>query len=136
MKCLIVKPPFANYIVNGIKTIEYRSRKTNIRGRIGIIESGSSTILGDVQLIDCTYNPDIYLWEWVLCSPNKYAYSVYIHRKKGAIIWEEVNYTPEGRLRAMPDMYCYDAYEEEEKCHEIEQEFIKEYVKKTYGLQK
>ena len=61
MKCLIVKPPFANYIVNGIKTIEYRSRKTNIRGRIGIIESGSSTILGDVQLVDCTYNPDIYL---------------------------------------------------------------------------
>ena len=136
MKCLIVRPPFAKYIVDGIKTIEYRNRKTNIRGRIGIIEAGTSTIIGDVELYDCTYNPDIYLWEWKLEAPNKYLYPVHFQHKKGAIIWEELNWTPDisGRQYEMPSMFNWYAYKEEEKCHKLEQKFIKEYVRRTYGL--
>ena len=136
MKCLIVRPPFAKYIVDGIKTIEYRSRKTNIRGRIGIIESGTSTIIGDVKIIDCTYNPDIHLWEWKLSSPNKYYRSIRIKRKKGAIIWEDIDFNPDDYMMQYekPAMYNWNAYKDEEECHKLEQKFIKEYVRRTYGL--
>lgn len=37
MKCLIIRSPFAEWIVQGIKSIEYRTRKTNIRGKIGVV---------------------------------------------------------------------------------------------------
>ena len=92
MKCLIVRPPFAEYIVNGIKTIEYRSRKTHIRGRIGIIESGTSTIIGDVELFGCNYNPDISLWEWKIEGARKYVNPIPIIRKKGTVVWQDVDY--------------------------------------------
>ena len=136
MKCLIVRPPFAKYIVDGIKGIEYRSRKTNITGRIGIIEAGTSTIIGDVYLHACKYNPDIYLWEWELCFPNKYKYPIHIQRKKGAIIWEDIDFDTDDYIMQYekPAMYNLNAYKDEEKCHELEQEFIKEYVRRTYGL--
>ena len=130
MKCLIVRPPFAEYIVNGIKTIEYRSRKTNIRGRIGIIESGTSSIIGDVELIDCTYNPDIYLWEWQLSSARTYAIQIPIIRKKGTIVWQEIDYDYT-KKSIISFVYAPSFFiEKQEKCHELEQKFIQEYVRK------
>ena len=136
MKCLIVRPPFAKYIVDGIKRIEYRSRKTNIRGRIGIIESGTSVVIGDVILSDCKYNPDIHLWEWHLDSPNKYATIVRVTRKKGCVVWEDIYFDPDNYSMQYekPAMYNWNAYKDEEECHKLEQEFIKKYVRRTYGL--
>ncbi len=57
MHCLFVKASFAGWIVDGVKLIEYRTRETLIRGRIGIIESGTGTVIGDAELIDCNWNP-------------------------------------------------------------------------------
>ena len=130
MKCLIVRPPFAEYIVNSIKTIEYRSRKTNIRGRIGIIESGTSSIIGDAELIDCVYNPDIYLWEWHLISARTYVTPIPIIRKKGTVVWQEIDYdyTKKTVINFIYSPFIF--IEKEEKCHELEQEFITKYTRR------
>ena len=38
MKALIVKKPWIDYILDGIKTWEIRGSKTNIRGKIELIQ--------------------------------------------------------------------------------------------------
>ena len=129
MKCLIVRPPFAEYIVNGTKSVEYRKRKTNVRGRIGIIEAGTSKVIGDVYLYDCNYNPDIYLWEWCFASYRKFLEPITIQRKKGAIVWEEISDIPYNGVVAVPCLSPFDFIIEEKECHKLEQEFIQKYVR-------
>ena len=136
MKCLIVRPPFAEYIVENIKITEYRSRKTNIRGRIGIIESGTSSIIGDAELFGCSYNPDICLWEWKIEGARKYAIPIPIIRKKGTIVWQDIDYDYEKQAIIHFKRTIEKVAEQAMKCRKLEQEFIKKYVKKTYGLQK
>ena len=139
MKCLIVRPPFANYIVTGIKETEYRNRKTNVRGRIGIIEAGiheepdgirTQKVLGDVLLWDCIYNPDIGLFEWCLDCAREYKYPFKIVYKKGSIIWREVDY--DGNLKAISlnTSYRFEVEEKRKKCCELEQEFITKYTRR------
>lgn len=53
IKGLIIKPKWADLILNGNKTMEIRSKNTNIRGTIGIIKSGTKKIWGTVQLFNC-----------------------------------------------------------------------------------
>lgn len=53
MKGLIIKPRWADLILDGKKTIEVRGRKTNIRGTIGIIKSGSKKVYGTAELFSC-----------------------------------------------------------------------------------
>jgi hypothetical protein len=50
---LIVKRKWLEYILAGVKTWEMRSRKTNIRGKIGLIESGTGLVKGTVEIVDC-----------------------------------------------------------------------------------
>lgn len=71
MKVLTVKEPFASLIINGYKEYEFRTWKTNYRGKI-LIHSGKSIdkynldlfkdynldysfgyIIGEVELLDC-----------------------------------------------------------------------------------
>ena len=61
-RCLCVKSPYAGQIVDGTKTEEYRSTATRIRGKIGIIESGTGTVIGEAELYDCTKLGE---WEYV-----------------------------------------------------------------------
>jgi hypothetical protein len=71
IRVLAVRQPWASLIVEGLKTIEIRSRPTNIRGRIAIYVSGNNKFLNDnlwyrVQLAsifndDVRYNPQKYL---------------------------------------------------------------------------
>lgn len=55
-RALVVRKPYAGMIVDGEKVWEMRSRPTNIRGRVGIIEARSGTIIGEVDLVDCWVN--------------------------------------------------------------------------------
>ena len=50
---LIIKKEWLDLILSGEKTIELRSRMTNIRGRILLVESGSGMIMGACNIIDC-----------------------------------------------------------------------------------
>ena len=89
-RCLCVKPPYARQIVTGAKTEEYRSRPTRIRGRIGIIESGSGTIIGDAVLYDCTERDDGWEYVWHLRDARRYAVPVAYQHPFGAVVWVQV----------------------------------------------
>ena len=103
MKCLFVKPPFAGYIVDGIKLIEYRTRKTYIRGRVGIIESGTGTVIGDVEIVDCRFNSTFQFYEWYLDNPRRFATPVPFEHKQGAMVWIDLDIDWENQKSA-PDI--------------------------------
>lgn len=124
MKCLIIRPPFAEWIVQGIKPIEYRTRKTNIRGKIGIVCNGR--IIGDADLVDCTYNEEYKLYEWHLENPRPYKTSVTYERKKGTVVWVNVDYDPYVQKTLPKSEYTYDWLD---KCKKYEKEFIENYIK-------
>jgi hypothetical protein len=95
MKCLFVKPPFAEYIVDGVKSIEYRTQWTHVRGRIGIIESGTGTVIGDAKLIGCW--KDIKhdgIFDWLLKDARRYMKPVPFKHKKGAMVWINLDIDP------------------------------------------
>lgn len=52
MKALIIRSPYIGWILDGDKTWELRSRPTLHRGRIGLIEKGTGTIVGVTNLVD------------------------------------------------------------------------------------
>ena len=88
-RCLCVRAPYAGRIVDGKKTEEYRSTATRIRGRIGIIESGTGKIIGEAELYDCTKIGD---WEYVWHIRRAKRYGKprpYVH-PFGAVIWVKV----------------------------------------------
>lgn len=108
MKGLIIKPYWADLILNGNKTMELRSSKTNIRGKIGIIKNGSKQVYGTVELIDCVkLDSDLYyknkkrhcveetydkipyknLYGWILKYPIKFNKPIPYNHKQGCIIW-------------------------------------------------
>ncbi|NRU52450.1 ASCH domain-containing protein [Clostridium beijerinckii] len=108
MKGLIIKPKWAELILNGEKTIELRGSNTNIRGTIGIIKSKSKMVYGTVDLVDCIplsreefYNtmvqhqvresfdhiPYKKLYGWILENPIIYNEPIPYEHKQGCVIW-------------------------------------------------
>jgi len=105
-KVLLVKSPYASYIVKGIKT-KMRSRRTNIRGRIAIAESGTGTIIGEVDLVDCLGDIDFetagstysmhriknvsilkkWRYPWVVANAKEYDKPIAYEHPKGAVTW-------------------------------------------------
>ncbi len=88
MRALSVRQPFAELIVSGRKAIEYRSRRTHIRGRVYIyackapskaddykacgLEPGAlvhGALVGTVEIVDCFQGEDGY--EWQLANPKR-----------------------------------------------------------------
>lgn len=107
MKGLIIKKPWTDLILSGTKTWEIRGSNTKIRGRIEIIESGTGTIVGSVELVASiplskikyqlskkhhrVENTSLVryknIYAWILKNPIKYKVpKKYVH-KKGCIIW-------------------------------------------------
>ncbi|GAB1470233.1 hypothetical protein MASR2M66_11100 [Chloroflexota bacterium] len=84
---LSVRQPFAEQIMLGTKKIEYRSIKTNIRGKVYIyaslkpridayekmkVEPGTfpaGVIIGTVEIVDCKEKGGEY--HWVLANPQQ-----------------------------------------------------------------
>lgn len=52
-RALIVRREHLDNIFDNGKIWEMRSTKTNVRGRIGLIEAGSGLIVGETFLVDC-----------------------------------------------------------------------------------
>ena len=95
MKCLFVRHPYAGWIVDGVKPVEYRTMQTKIRGRIGIIQSRSGLVIGDVEITGCKYNEELDYYEWELANAHRYATPVPFTWKSGAVVWINVEYDPE-----------------------------------------
>ena len=52
-RALVIADPWIDLILSGQKTWEMRSRRTNIRGKIGLIRKGSGLIVGECEIVDC-----------------------------------------------------------------------------------
>ena len=51
-RALIIKKNWLDKIFDEGKTWEMRSRNTKIRGKIGLIESGTGLIVGEAKIVD------------------------------------------------------------------------------------
>jgi hypothetical protein len=88
-KALSIRQPYAEMILRGIKKIEYRTMRTNIRGRVYIYASltagpleeyeklksqpgdfPTGVLVGTVEIIGCE-TPDGYDYEWLLTNPER-----------------------------------------------------------------
>lgn len=107
MKALIIKKPWIDYILNGDKTWEIRGCKTNTRGVIELIQSGSGLVVGSCDIIDCvelTINdyrnnvskhnikqtnslPYKKTYAWVITNAQRYEIPRKYKHPQGAIIW-------------------------------------------------
>ena len=110
MDCLIIKHEPLQKILQGKKCWELRSTKTHKRGRIGLIGSGSGTIVGECELVGCTEQlslatfltnrhkhcsrnttlPYAKTYAWILTNPKLYAKPIHYTHPQGAIIWVKV----------------------------------------------
>jgi hypothetical protein len=52
MRGLIIRQPWIDYILEGRKTWEIRSKPTKVRERIALIQGGSGTVVGTASLVD------------------------------------------------------------------------------------
>jgi len=82
MKGLIIRQPWIDLILSGEKVLEMRSKRTNIRGEIGLFQSGSGLILGTCNLTNCIgplpiQARDVQRFE----EPIPYKHS------RGAVVW-------------------------------------------------
>lgn len=112
-RALIIKKEHLDNIFDNGKTWEMRSGPINIKGRIGLIQSGSGLIVGEVTLVCCVkYGlpvldafraqhqvEDIDLlkkwpYAWVLEGPLRYDKPIPYKHPQGAVIW--VDLTKEG----------------------------------------
>lgn len=107
MKALIIKKPWVDYILDGKKTWEIRGSKTNIRGQIELIQSGSGLVVGSCEIIDCreltiedyksnidkhniqevTTLPYKKTYAWIISNAKRYTEPKKYKHPQGAIIW-------------------------------------------------
>ncbi|AEH24990.1 ASCH domain-containing protein [Pyrococcus yayanosii] len=109
MKGLIVREPYASWIVEGRKVWEIRKNSTRIRGRIVIISGRKA--LGTVELVDVLgpftpeelvehedkhlasyeflkrYSNGKKLYAWVLANPEKFEHPRDVAVPPGAQVW-------------------------------------------------
>jgi len=89
IRALSVRQPFAELILSGDKVIEYRTRRTHIRGRVYLYASKTpgpaerfadagyergdlhcGVIVGTVEVVDCVEDTDGD-FEWHLANPHR-----------------------------------------------------------------
>ncbi len=105
-KGLIIKKYWLDKIFDEGKVWEMRSTRTNITGKIGLIESGTGLIVGEAKLLGCFHMPiepnDRYFskhkvedtellkkWKyaWVLSKVKRYDKPIPYKHPQGAVIW-------------------------------------------------
>lgn len=108
-RALIVRAPYAGWIVDGLKPLEMRSTGTSIRGRIGIIEARTGLIIGEAVLEDVMKLGekekkdfqrfhkvedlsllDKWTFGWFLTNPRRYKTPVKYTHPSGAVIWVKI----------------------------------------------
>lgn len=109
-RALIVRQPWVDLILSGEKTWEMRSRPTNVRGRIGIIEQGTGLVVGEVSITGVIKNisrdtafmqknrhrvDDLELlrkWNtaWILSGAKRYKEPLPYDHPNGAVTWVRI----------------------------------------------
>jgi hypothetical protein len=111
MKGLLIKERWLDLILSGMKTWEIRGKATTVRGRIGLIQSGSGMVHGVCEVVDvqgplsledmqanchrhCIAREDIpgvvhydRTYAWVLQGARRLSVPVRYDHPNGAVIW-------------------------------------------------
>jgi hypothetical protein len=121
LRALLVRHPHIDKILDGDKTWEIRGAKTTIRGTIGLIASGSGTVIGVCDVVDCVgpltqeqfqknaskagiqegkaklghYRQT---YGWVLANPKYLKKPVPYEHPVGAVIWVTLDPDVEGKI--------------------------------------
>jgi hypothetical protein len=114
MRALLIRSPWIEKILDGKKTWEIRGSRTTVRGRIGLIRSGSGKIIGLCDLVNCIpilsneqfrknarkagMEPNEAglghykkTFAWVLANPQYLKVPVSYDHPRGAIIWVKLD---------------------------------------------
>ncbi len=105
-RSLIVKKYWLDKIFDEGKVWEMRTTKTSITGIVGLIESGSGLIVGEMNLTGCSERQvpkteylkkyhkvddldllDKWKWAWFLRDAKRYDEPTPYDHPKGAVIW-------------------------------------------------
>jgi len=123
LRGLVIRPQWIELILKGKKTWEIRGAKTAMRGTIGLIPSGSGTIVGVCEVIDCVgplsasgfrtnaakagmlpseaqLGHYAKTYAWVLQSPRRLEKPVRYQHPAGAVIWVRLASAVECAIRA------------------------------------
>lgn len=121
---LIIRQPYAGFVVEGAKTWEMRTSPTKVRGTGAIIASRTGTIIGVADMIDSLppitsrimhdtadrhriaedYQADAisggWIHPWVLTHARKLAFQLPYTHASGAVIWVKLDEATRIRLAA------------------------------------
>jgi len=109
---LIIRQPWIEMVLSELKPWEMRSSKTTKRGRICLIEQGTSSIVGEANLVNCLkpqkrfIEDDYWYWKhrindkslmkkwntpWILREVKRYDEPIIFNQPPGAVIWVDVH---------------------------------------------
>ena len=123
---LVVRRPWVDLIVDGVKTWELRGSATRIRGAIALIEAGTGTIVGTARLVGvegpltpAEYRaagallgnvgveegdlPYAQTYAWVLRGARRLPSPVPYDHPSGAVIWVRLSDAVRERLHSSTD---------------------------------
>ena len=118
-----IRAPFVDWILEGTKTWEIRSRPTKIRGVVGLIKSKSLTVVGTARIVEVIgpltgtqarlnadkMNESPYdaagaegAFAWVLEDVRKLTTPVSYRHPSGAVTWVKLDEETAARVLAAP----------------------------------
>ena len=123
MRALLIRHPWIDMILDGGKTWEIRGSRTSVRCQIALIASGSGTVIGVCDLVDCVgpvtaaefrknakkagMRPSEAVlgyyrqtFAWVVERPLKLKRPVPYEHPPGAIIWVRLGPAVEKEIKA------------------------------------
>ena len=102
---LVVRRPWVDLIVDGVKTWELRGSATRIRGAIALIEAGTGTIVGTARLVGVEEGdlPYAQTYAWVLRGARRLPSPVPYDHPSGAVIWVRLSDAVRERLHSSTD---------------------------------
>jgi hypothetical protein len=95
-----IREPYIDQILEGTKVVEFRTKSTNIRGTIGLIRTGSKTVVGTCEIVDVVDNGELY--EWVLANVRRLKKPVPYHHRPGAVTWVKLDEDTSAKVLAAP----------------------------------
>lgn len=122
MRALLIRHPHIDKILAGKKTWEIRGSRTSVRETIALVASGSGTVIGVCDLVDCrgpltaaeyrenatkagrrpgenTKRPYEETYAWVVDEPRKLKAALPYKHPRGAIIWVKLDSKVERQIQ-------------------------------------
>jgi hypothetical protein len=122
LRALLIRRPWIEMILDGKKTWEIRGSRTSVEGQIALVASGTGTVVGLCDLVDCvgpltaeefrknakkagmrpneaTLGRYRQTYAWVMAKPRKLKHPVPYEHPSGAVIWVRLDGRVEREIR-------------------------------------